>query len=51
MAAAAAHIILELAAMQVAQVLAHTYHVQPDTAQTDRINTAVASVATVVVVI
>jgi hypothetical protein len=46
-----AHIILVQAAMQVVQVLVHTYHVQLVTAQTDRINTAVASVATVVVVI
>jgi hypothetical protein len=49
--AVVAHIILVQVAMQVAQVLVHTYHVQPGTEPIDRINTAVASVATVVVVI
>jgi hypothetical protein len=49
--AAVAHIILVQVAMRVAQVLVHTYHVQPDMEPIDRINTVVVSVVTAVVVI
>ena len=45
MVAVVAHIIPAQVAMQVVQVLVHTYHVQPGTAQTGKINTAAASAA------
>jgi hypothetical protein len=45
MVAVVAHIIPAQVAMQVVQVLVHTYQPQPGTAQTGKINTAVASAA------